>query len=88
MRLSGGPLAMRRENYTVEPQSFTAKEMAQAQSWTEEKARHVLEGFLERGIVERTGFDTYKLTSRGLVAGEKAGVVKPLDLSKSLPGAN
>ena len=78
---------MRRENYTVEPQSFTAKELASASAWTEEKARHVLEGLLERGMVEKTGLDTYKVTSRGLVAGERMGAVKPVDPNIISPGA-
>ena len=73
-----------RENYTIEPQFYTAATLAKALDWPEEKAVFLLEtwhaaGYVAKGYHRRTGEEGYKLTGKGLVVGEKMGVVKEFD---------
>lgn len=69
---------MKRENYTVEPEWLTPKELAIRCGWPEAKAKFMLEEFLERGLVTCNG-EKYKINGRGLAVGEKMGAVVPLE---------
>lgn len=69
---------MKRENYTVEPEWLTPKELSVRCGWPEAKADFILKGLLERGMVECNG-EKYKINGRGLAVGEKLGAVVPLE---------
>jgi hypothetical protein len=64
---------------SVEPKPWTAKQIAVMCGWTEAKAKHVLEGLLDRGLAVPWFDDTYLISSLGLRWGELNGIVKPLD---------
>lgn len=73
-----------RENYTIEPQVRTARELAKERGWSTTYATAILDFLVgirhaEKAYDPKTGREGYIINSVGLVTGEQGGFVKPFD---------